>query len=87
MNPIKEFLTGADNQSLAIGRVLGTLLYLDAALALPAIVAGSMLTQHVGVDDWMKLLDHLPTYLLAVTGCAIGLIAGTAFTEPKPPVP
>lgn len=80
---IRDFLTGANNESLSIGRVLGTLLFVNLLLALPIVIVAALFLQHVGIDEWVKLLNALSIYVPATILSVGGLIAGTAFTEPK----
>ncbi len=86
-------LSGRDNQSPAIGRVLGAViglvLVVDLMVGLPSLVACVFILQHVGPPVWFAFLGALTPYVtalaLAIGGLVGGLIAGTAFTEPKPP--
>ncbi len=85
-------LSGRDNRSPAIGRVLGAaiglLLVVDLLVGLPSLIAGVFLLQGVKPEVWFALLGALVPYVtalaLAIGGLVGGLIAGTAFTEPKP---
>ena len=86
-------LSGRDNQSPAIGRVLGAvigvMLVLDLLIGLPSLIAGVFVLQNVKPETWFALLGALTPYVtalaIAIGGLVGGLIAGTAFTEPKPP--
>lgn len=88
-----SLLSGRDNRSPAIGRVLGAviglLLVIDLLVGLPSLIAGIFLLQGVKPETWFALLGALVPYVtalaLAIGGLVGGLIAGTAFTEPKPP--
>ena len=84
MKWINDFLTGADNQSLAVGRVLGAMLFVNLLLAFPAVIGGVLLYQHVTPDVWFSYMDKLIAFVPSMGGTATLLIAGTAFTEPKP---
>ncbi|HKT52860.1 MAG TPA: hypothetical protein VJP88_00295 [Caulobacteraceae bacterium] len=84
MHAIKALLTGSDNETLAIGRVLGVALFLFGGLLLPAAIAVLFWLAHVVPKDWIDLLAGLQLYEVAIAGASAGLIAGTAFTEPKP---
>ena len=89
----QALLSGRDNQSPAIGRVLGAviglLLVIDLLVGLPSLIAGVFLLQGVKPETWFAFLGALTPYVtalaIAIGGLVGGLIAGTAFTEPKPP--
>lgn len=86
-------LSGRDNRSPAIGRVLGAviglLLVLDLLVGLPTLVAAVFLLQGVRPEVWFQFMGALTPFVstlaLAIGGLVGGLIAGTAFTEPRPP--
>lgn len=84
MNFLARLMSGADNQTPAIGRYLGALLFLQFAVTLPAIVAGVLLFRHTDWATWKEYFEALPVYIGAIAATAGGLIAGTHFTEPKP---
>jgi len=86
-------MSGRDNRSPAIGRVLGAViglvLVLDLMVGLPSLIAGVFVLQHVAPAVWFAFLGAMTPYVtalaLAIGGLVGGLIAGTAFTEPPPP--
>ncbi|HEV2363055.1 MAG TPA: hypothetical protein VGS12_02540 [Caulobacteraceae bacterium] len=80
----RTLLTGQDNASYAIGRVLGSLLFLAALLTLPAIIAGVLLFQRVSPTTWFAFMAALEVYVPAMILAIGGLIRGTAATEPTP---
>jgi hypothetical protein len=88
----RGLLSGSDNQTPAIGRVFGAvvglLLVVDLLVGLPAVVCAVLLLQHVAPEVWFAFMSALTPYItagsLAIGGLVGGLIAGTAFTEPKP---
>ncbi len=84
-NFIREILSGTDNQTPAIGRVLGLVVFVNLLLILPAIVVGAMVARHVDPKDWFGLFQALQGYVPIVVIAVVGLVSGTAFTEPKPP--
>lgn len=87
----RGLLSGRDNRSPAIGRVLGAviglLLVADLLLGLPTLIAGVFVLQKVPPATWFAFMGALTPYVtalaLAIGGLVGGLIAGTAFTEPK----
>lgn len=82
---IRDFLTGANNESLAIGRVLGTILFVNVLLLLPGVIGGVLVLRKVDAATWFNFLTALTIYVPAMIVAVGGLIAGTAFTEPKAP--
>lgn len=81
---LTRLMSGADNQTPAIGRYLGAILFLLFVVTLPCVVSGVLLLRHVEWGTWKELLGALPVYIGAIAATAAGLIAGTHFTEPKP---
>lgn len=79
-----NLITGADNQTIAIGRVLGLIVFVVFLVGVP-ITAMLTLARHlVTSDDWAKILSSLQTYVPGVI-VSIGMLIGiTAFSEPKP---
>jgi hypothetical protein len=77
-------LSGQDNTSPAIGRVLGTLLFLNLLICLPITIALALWFKAVEPSVWFGFLAALAVYVPAMVLAVGGLIAGTAFTEPKP---
>jgi hypothetical protein len=86
-------LSGRDNQTPAIGRVLGAViglvLVVDLLVGLPTLVACVLLLQKVAPQTWFAFMGALTPYItagaVAIGGLVGGLIAGTAFTEPRGP--
>jgi len=79
---VKDVLTGSNNRTLAIGRVLGVVLLLGAIFT-PVIEVFTLLKKEVSLDQWGIMLAQWQVYLPILTATAGGIIAGTAFTEPK----
>jgi uncharacterized membrane protein len=79
----RHIITGQDNTTVSIGRVLGLILFALFVVLVP-LSAVVTLIKGVPAAEWGLLLDKLPTYLLAVCAAASGLIGLTGFTEPKP---
>jgi predicted PurR-regulated permease PerM len=87
MNFLSSVFTGADNQSFAIGRVLGGLLFLNLLLCLPVTIALALWLKNVDAPVWFAYLTALAVYVPAICLSVGGLIRGTASTEPKPAPP
>ncbi len=92
---LRGMLSGADNVSPAIARVLSFVVVLAVLvfliIGLPAVVTWSMWLQKVAPTQWFALLSSLGTYvpviLLALATFATGFIRLTAQTEPAPAPP
>lgn len=82
MSIIKDILTGADNNTVAIGRWMGVVLL---AVAIIVIIAEpvSVVLKQLSLDQWGAMLSQWQVFVPVVVGTGGGLIAGTAFTEPK----
>lgn len=82
MGFLRNLLTGRDNETLAIGRVLGVVLYLNALILIPAVIVAALLGRKVEPATWFTLLASLGVYVPLCAAAVAGLISGTAFTEP-----
>lgn len=76
-------LSGADNRTPAIGRVLAALLFLNLLCALPAVIVGVLLARHEAWPTWSALLLALTAYAPAMVGSITVLIRATNATEPR----
>lgn len=77
-------MSGADNQTPAIGRYLGAILFLLLLVMLPTVLIGVLLLRKVDWATWKDLLAALPLYVGAIVGAVISLVSLTNHTEPKP---
>lgn len=76
-------LSGKDNQTPAIGRVLAAVVILNLAIVLPGVAVGWMLHQAgLSMDDWKGLFLTLTAYVPAILAASTGLVRLTAPTEP-----
>lgn len=78
-----KLLSGSDNTTPAIGRVLGALLFVNLLTILPAVVVGVLLTQGVRWDVWSAVFMALVAYVPSIVGSITVLIRVTNSTEPK----
>lgn len=81
---LTRLLSGTDNQTPAIGRVLGAVLFINLLTALPAVVVGVLLAQGVKWDVWSSVFMALVAYVPAIVGSITVLIRVTHPTEPDP---
>jgi len=84
MGWLKQALTGADNQTVAIGRLIGFAIALVLLIGLPVTAAATIILGMVKVDTWAALMTALQIYVPLVVGAVGGLIWGTNSTEPRP---
>jgi len=84
MGWLKQALTGADNQTLAIGRLIGATLALVLLLAFPLVAVATVIAGKCDVAVWRQLFEALGIYVPLVVGAITGLVWGTNPTEPKP---
>jgi hypothetical protein len=81
MKFFNDILTGPDNATLAIGRVLGALLFINLILVFPLFVGALLFLQKVEATVWFSYMDKLMVYVPAMVLSAWGLIRGTASVE------
>jgi len=82
MSIFKDILTGADNQTVAIGRWMGVVL-LAVTIGVIVVEPISVELKKVSLEEWGAMLAQWQVFVPIMCGTAVGLIAGTAFTEPK----
>lgn len=87
MDWLKQALTGADNETVAIGRLIGMAIAIVLLIVLPVTATATVVMRSVPVTDWGSFFGTLGLYVLPVAGAIGGLIYGTNFTEPKPKDP
>jgi len=83
MDWLRQALTGADNQTVAIGRLIGFAIAIVLLICLPVTAAGAVLLGMVP-DPWASLMAALQVYVPLIVAAIGGLIWGTNSTEPKP---
>jgi len=79
---IKDLLTGFDNKTLAIGRFMGLVL-LTMVVLIPVFEIGTVIYKMLEIRQWGEMMDQWQVFIPIMIGAATGVIAGTAFTEPK----
>ena len=57
MNLIHRIITGADNETPAIGRVIGLIVFAVFLIALPVAALLTMAAKLIPASDWAMLLD------------------------------
>ncbi len=90
MTLLLGLFSSSNNNYMAIGRVLGVMLFVNLLLALPAVVGLALWLRRVEPGVWFAFLSSLAVYVPAMCLSAVGLISGTAFTEkpnPERPAP
>jgi len=81
---LKQALTGPDNQTVAIGRLIGFAVGFVLLIVLPLVAATTTVFNCVPVERWAALLTALQFYVPLIVGGITTLIWGTNHTEPKP---
>jgi uncharacterized membrane protein YqjE len=84
MNWFQQALTGPDNETVAIGRLIGMGIAVVLLILLPVTAAATTVCHFVPVSEWSALLTALALYVVPVSGSIWGIIWGTNGTEPKP---
>lgn len=78
-----RLMSGADNRTPAIGRVLGAVLFVNLLCMLPAVIVGVLLMQKAVWETWRSLLMALTGYAPSMVGSIALLIRVTNATEPR----
>jgi hypothetical protein len=79
--------SSSNNNYMAIGRVLGVMLFINLLILLPAAIGLALWLRGVEPPVWFAFLSSLAVYVPAMCLSAVGLIGGTAFTEKPNPEP
>ena len=93
MGWLKQALTGADNETVAIGRVIGFAIAAVLLIMLPTLAAATIIgakTVDEGLKwaaNWAALMAALQIYVPLLVAAIGGLVWGTSSTEPKPKEP
>jgi len=84
MGWLKQALTGADNQTVAIGRLIGFAIALVLLIGLPVTAAATIIAGVVPVETWAAFMTALQVYVPLIVAAIGGLVWGTNSTEPQP---
>ena len=87
MSWLRQVLTGPDNQTVAIGRLVGLAVAVVLLIGLPVTAAGTVIAGKVEVAVWRALFDALGLYVPPLLVALGAFIWGTNKTEPMPPAP
>lgn len=83
MGWLKEAITGPDNQTVAIGRLIGMVIALVLILVFPTLAVITTMFGLVKVETWSGLFFILQTYVPLIVASVGFLVWGTNGTEPK----
>ena len=89
-NWLRQALTGADNQTIAIGRLIGFAIAVVLLIGLPITAAAAIALApdaregHDRATTWAVLFQALEIFVPAMAVAIGGLIYGTHTTEPQP---
>ena len=83
MKWFRDVLTGANNETVAVGRLIGVVLLVLVVLT-PVVELLTVAYDKLEIDEWAKMLAQWQVFMPIMIATAGGIIAGTAFTEPKP---
>ena len=84
LNWLKHLLTGADNETIAIGRVLGLSVFILFLVIGPTVGYMAVRTGQMAAQDFGMFLDKMPNYVTMIALSSAGLIGLTSMSEPKP---
>lgn len=77
-------MSGPDNSTPAIGRVLAAMLSLNCFAILPAFMLGIAVSQKVKFGDLVSMLPQITIFIGGTVASVVALIRVTNPTEPKP---
>jgi len=80
---MKQILTGSDNQTMAIGRVLGAIVFVLFVIVMPTAAVVTIGMRHISAADWSTIFDQMRVYIPSVILSVGGMIGMTAPSEPK----
>jgi len=83
MGWLKEAITGPDNQTVAIGRLIGMVIAFVLILVFPTLAVITAMFGLVKVETWASLFFILQTYVPLIVASVGFLVWGTNGTEPK----
>ena len=79
----RHIITGPDNTTVSIGRILGLIVFAMFVMVLPSVAIVTIWRGLISADDWASLLDKLQVYVPALILAVGGLIGLTAPSDPK----
>jgi uncharacterized membrane protein len=83
MGWLREVITGPDNQTVAIGRLIGMAVAVVLILVFPTLAVITAALGLVKIETWSGLLFILQTYIPLIVASVGFLVWGTNGTEPK----
>ena len=83
MGWLKEVITGPDNQTVAIGRLIGMAIAIVLILVFPTLAVVTTTMGLVRIETWSGLFFILQTYIPLIVASVGFLVWGTNGTEPK----
>ncbi len=83
MGWLRGALSGPDNCTIAIGRLIGMGIAIVLLIGVPVTAAATVIAGLVKVETWAALMAALQTYVPLIVGAIGFLIWGTNGTEPK----
>lgn len=81
-NWLKSLLTGKDNETVAIGRVLGLMVFTLFLIVGPTVGYLAVRLGQMSAADFGMFLDKIPNYVTMISMAVAGLIGLTSFSEP-----
>jgi len=78
----KHILTGKDNETVAIGRVLGLIVFALFIVTVPIIAVVTLRAGSVSGADWKAVFEAMQVYVPAILLSVAGLIGITSASEP-----
>ena len=79
----RQIITGPDNATVSIGRVLGLIVFAVFILGIPVFAVVTLANGKIAADAWASMLDKLQVYIPAIILSIGGLIGLAGATDPK----
>jgi ABC-type transport system involved in multi-copper enzyme maturation permease subunit len=83
----RHIITGPDNATVSIGRVLGLIVFALFVIVVPVAAMLSLIKGWVPASEWGLLFDKLTVYLPALLLSIAGMVGFTAPSDPHGPRP
>ena len=80
----RQIITGPDNCTVSIGRILGLIVFTLFVIGMPSVAIITVWRGIISASDWSSLFDKLQVYVPALILSVGGLIGLTSGSDPKP---
>lgn len=79
---ISQIVTGPDNQTIAIGRSLGLIIFIIFLVVVPVVTLIGVAKGLAPAAEWNQIVGGLQVYVPSIALSIAGLVGLTGHTEP-----